>query len=162
MLPQSSEEGLPTWEPHLILRETVRKRPCFSYSWSQGRTGSYSQWSRQPLLVSSSSRPGRHWGGAKRDAEAPLQRRGGPGADTSVNPRPCSVLFLLGDLGYGSLSPGHLPGTADFRTECGTKNLVQQFLFYYLRECGFYFCLTDPRETELPPLVNDCCSVPWW
>lgn len=78
-------------------------------------------------------------GGSERDAEAPLQRRGGPGADTSVNPRPCSALFLPGDLGCGPLSPGHLPGTADFGAECGTKHLVQQFLLLLLKSVWILF-----------------------
>lgn len=77
-------------------------------------------------------------GGSERDAEAPLQRRGGPGADTSVTPRPCSVLFLPGDLGCG-LSPGRLSGTADFGTECETKHLVQQFLLLLLKKVWILF-----------------------
>lgn len=75
----------------------------------------------------------------QRDAEAPLQRRGGPGADTSVNPRPCLARFLPGDLGWGSLSPGHLPGTADFSAECGTKHLVQRFLLLLLKRVWILF-----------------------
>lgn len=78
-------------------------------------------------------------GGSERDAEAPLQRRGGPGADTSVTPRPCSALFLPGDLGCGLLSPGRLSGTADFGTECETKHLVQQFLLLLLKKVWILF-----------------------